>query len=280
MADPRVTAVLRWYARHQRDLPWRATSPWGVLVSEFMLQQTPVVRVLPVWTRWLTRWPDPGELAAASRAEVVGAWGRLGYPRRAVRLHAAAVRITEEHGGRVPADYDLLRTLPGVGDYTAAAVLAFAFGERIAVIDVNVARVLRRVGLGTDAPVPPTAVRALATDLLPRDRTRAARWSAAVMELGALVCTARNPGCDRCPLRQHCAWVTAGATTAPPRARSSYVGSDRQARGAVLAALRSAHDGYVSRGDLAWPDPAQLDRAIASLHADGLLTLSGDLVHL
>jgi A/G-specific adenine glycosylase len=280
MSESPVTPVLQWYARHRRDLPWRATSPWGVLVSEFMLQQTPVARVLPVWTQWLTRWPNPADLAAASRAEVIGAWGRLGYPRRALRLHASAVRIAEVHDGRVPADYDLLRALPGVGDYTAAAVLAFAFGERIAVIDVNVARVLRRSVLGTDTPAPPTALRVLATDLLPRERARAARWSAAVMELGALVCTARNPSCDRCPLRQRCAWVDAGATTASPRARASYAGSDRQARGAVLAALRSAHDGRVNRADLAWPDPGQLERAITSLHADGLITLDGHLIHL
>jgi len=280
MPEPRIPAILRWFTTHRRDLPWRTSSPWGVLVSEFMLQQTPVPRVLPAWHAWLTRWPTPPDLAAAGRQDVIGAWGRLGYPRRAIRLHAAAVRMTEEHAGEVPAAYEELRALPGVGDYTAAAVLAFAFGRRAAVVDVNVDRVLRRAFLGTDDRLPAGTVRALAGDLLPARPARAALWSAAVMELGALVCTARQPSCDTCPVRTHCAWVAAGSPAGPPRIRRPYVGSDRQARGAVLAALRSARDGCVSRGDLTWPDSAQLDRAIASLRADGLITLDGTLVHL
>ena len=152
--------LLQWYDEHARDLPWRRTTAtaWGVLVSELMLQQTPVARVLPVYDAWLDRWPTPGDLAAAPVGDAIRAWGRLGYPRRAIRLHAAAVAITEQHGGAVPDTYDALHALPGVGDYTASAVLAFAFGRRQAVLDTNVRRVLARVVTGVEFP--PTAVTA------------------------------------------------------------------------------------------------------------------------
>ena len=274
-----VPAVLAWFDEHERPLPWRAGDPWGVVVSEFMLQQTPVHRVLPVWEEWLTRWPTPAALAAEPQGEAVRAWGRLGYPRRALRLHAAAVQITEQHGGCVPADYTALRSLPGVGDYTAAAICAFAFGQRVPVIDVNVERVLRRALLGRE-DAPARQVRAAAEQVLPRAHARAARWSAAVMELGALVCTARTPTCGSCPLRRRCGWHADGHPPAQSqRRRPQYTGSDRQARGAVLAALRAA-DQHVHPADLHWPDGAQLSRAIDSLIADGLITRSADRLHL
>lgn len=270
--------VLRWYDEHARDLPWRRTSatPWGVLVSELMLQQTPVNRVLPVYDAWLERWPTPADLAAAPAGEAIRAWGRLGYPRRAIRLHAAATVIATEHLGEVPDTYDALRALPGVGDYTASAVLAFAFGRRQPVLDTNVRRVLARVVTGTEFP--PNAVtsaeRALAADLLPADAPTAATWSVAVMELGALVCTAGSPDCTACPVAGQCAWRLAGhpAYDGPPRRGQAWAGTDRQCRGRLMALARDA-DGPVSeRGmERAWPEPGQRARCLAGLVDDGLL---------
>src|SRR6266849_6895902 len=190
MVDGRAAAILHWYASHARDLPWRRpdAGPWAVLVSEIMLQQTPVSRVLPAYEAWLARWPTPSALAAASPADAVRQWGRLGYPRRAIRLHAAAGVITEQHGGVVPDSLSALLALPGVGSYTAAAVASFAFGQRHAVLDTNVRRVLARLIHGQELATGTVsaAETALATRLLPpAEGGRAAGWSVAVMELGA-----------------------------------------------------------------------------------------------
>ena len=275
-----VSALLAWFDDTERPLPWRRTTPWGVLVSEFMLQQTPVDRVLPVWTDWMERWPTPVDLAGASAGDALRAWGRLGYPRRATRLHASAAQITREHGGRVPDDAEALRALPGVGDYTAAAVLAFAFGRRAVVLDTNVRRVLARAVEGVaQPPAHVTAGERARADLLwPTADGRSARWSAAVMEFGALVCTARTPACDACPIRRHCAWQAAGrpAAATPRRRQPEYVGSDRQARGRLMAVLRGS-DGPVPSSALvsAWPDDVQRDRALAGLLADGLVVRAG-----
>lgn len=268
--------VLDWYAENARDLPWRrpGTSAWAVMVSEFMLQQTPVNRVLPVYEAWLERWPDPGALAAEPSGEAVRAWGRLGYPRRALRLHACAVAIRDQHAGAVPDTYALLRELPGVGDYTAAAIASFAYGRAHAVLDTNVRRVLGRAITGVEFP--PTSVtkaeRALAESLVPAEHPD--RWAVAVMELGALVCTATAPRCERCPLSADCAWVAAGrpAFDGPPRKVQDYAGTDRQCRGTLLAVLRDAA-GSVPRERLerAWHDAPQRERALASLLADGLV---------
>jgi A/G-specific adenine glycosylase len=275
--------LLRWYDAHARDLPWRrtTTTPWGVLVSEFMLQQTPVARVLPVYDAWIARWPRPAALAAEPSGEAIRAWGRLGYPRRAIRLHAAATAITEHHAGEVPADYESLRALPGVGDYTASAVLAFAFGRRQPVLDTNVRRVLARVVAGTEFPS--TAVTAaekvVARDLLPDDERTAATWSVAVMELGALVCTSASPRCDECPLRARCAWHGAGhpAYVGPPRRGQAWAGTDRQCRGRLLALVRDARTPVTERAvEGAWPEVGQRTRCLQSLLADGLLVRAGD----
>jgi A/G-specific adenine glycosylase len=269
--------VLSWYDEHARDLPWRKPdrTPWGVLVSEIMLQQTPVARVQPVWRAWMERWPTPGALAAEPPGEAIRAWGRLGYPRRAVRLHAAARAIVSDHGGAVPDSYDALRGLPGVGEYTAAAVASFAFGQRATVLDTNVRRVLARVVSGRAlAPTSPSsAERALAESLLPV--VDAPRWAVAVMELGAVVCTARSPHCGECPITATCAWWLAGSPpdTGPPRRTQPWNGTDRQARGRLMAVLRDAN-GSVTRAalDRAWPhDPAQRERALDGLVADGLV---------
>jgi A/G-specific adenine glycosylase len=274
--EPLVASVIDWYDRFERPLPWRGSTPWGVLVSEFMLQQTPVDRVLPVWDAWLTAWPSAPDLAAASLSDALRAWGRLGYPRRARRLHQSAVVITSEFGGEVPTEAADLRSLPGVGEYTAAAVQAFAFGRRSVVMDTNVRRVLARTLDGRERPSPhiTSAERQRAEDLWPREDGRSARWSAAVMEFGALVCSARRPDCQGCPLSDGCAWTIAGqpAATSAPRRQPEYVGSDRQARGRIMAALR-ARTASVPESALekCWPDAEQRDRALASLIADGLV---------
>ena len=280
-ALPVHTPLLAWYAGAARDLPWRRpgtawSTPWAVLVSEGMLQQTPVARVEPVFLAWLERWPTPGDLAAEPAGEAVRAWGRLGYPRRALRLHQAAVQIVERHDGQVPSSYDELRGLPGVGDYTAAAVLAFAFGRRCAVLDTNVRRVLARLFVGV--ALPPAAViareRRWAEDLQPDEPALAARWAIGLMELGALVCTARAPRCGECPVSSHCRWKADGcpAYDGPPRRTQGYEGTDRQARGRLLALLR-ASDRPAPHGVLlaVCPDEVQARRALASLLADGLV---------
>jgi A/G-specific adenine glycosylase len=272
--------VVDWYAGAARDLPWRrpGTSPWAVMVSEFMLQQTPVSRVLPVYEEWLGRWPTPEDLAAEPSGEAVRAWGRLGYPRRALRLHACAVSITERHGGEVPDSYDSLRALPGVGDYTAAAIASFAYGRAHAVLDTNVRRVLGRAISATEFP-PPSVTRAerdLAESLVPEDRPEL--WAVAVMELGALVCTAARPACERCPIQARCVWQQRGKPPydGPPRRGQAYAGTDRQCRGRLLAVIREAY-GVVPRTRLeaAWPDEPQRERALAGLLADGLVMAAG-----
>ena len=243
-----------------------------------MLQQTPVARVLPVYAIWMERWPSPSALAASSAGDALRVWGRLGYPRRALRLHAAATQCVERHGGDVPENLEDLRALPGVGDYTAAAIATFAYGQRCAVLDTNVRRVHARWldGVAFPSSTSPTiGERTRALDLLPTRPQRAALASIAVMELGALVCTARSPACDRCPLAPHCAWVAAGrpAWEGPPRRGQSYAGTDRQCRGSLLSVLR-ATPSNVPLADLlaAWPlDRAQCMRALDGLVADGLV---------
>jgi A/G-specific adenine glycosylase len=273
-----ATSVGEWFDEHARDLPWRrpGTSAWAVLVSELMLQQTPVNRVLPVYAAWLDRWPTPAALAAASTGDAVRMWGKLGYPRRALRLHGCAVAITEQHAGQVPDTLAELLALPGVGDYTARAVLAFAFGRRAPVVDINVRRVLARAIDGQGQPGPPSTGRDLAAiqRLLPAADADAARFSAAVMELGALVCTASTPDCASCPVRVDCAWRLAGSPTYQGRTArpQRFVGTDRQVRGLLLDVLRAA-DGPVPPAalDLAWPAEQQRRRALDSLVVDGLI---------
>jgi A/G-specific adenine glycosylase len=269
--------VLTWYAGHARVLPWRGAgaTPWSVLVSEFMLQQTPVSRVLPAHAAWLSRWPAPADLAADPPGEAVRQWGRLGYPRRALRLHQTAVIITADYGGAVPADRDELARLPGIGAYTAAAVAVFAYGRRHAVLDTNVRRVFGRLVSGREHPgsAPSAAEYRLAESLLPEDDATAARWSVAVMELGALVCTAANPECGSCPVRADCAWHAAGRPKAAGKPRAQrYEGTDRQCRGRLLGLLRESPAPVpASAFDLVWPDNAQRARALDGLVADGLV---------
>jgi A/G-specific adenine glycosylase len=272
----------RWYRTNARDLPWRRPAfhtqfgAWGVLVSEFMLQQTPVTRVIPHLEAWLTRWPTPSALSDASPAEVLQQWANLGYPRRALWLHRAAVEITNRHGGTVPRDIDALLDLTGIGDYTARAVAVFAYADRHPVVDTNTRRVLARAIEGRAHPGPPSRRDLAVMDaLLPESDREAAVFNAAAMELGATICTSRKPACSICPILDACAWVAGGRpeTEDTRRRQATYEGSDRQARGAVLKVLRGATPSPVLLDSLLpdWPDPQQRDRAIDSLIADGLI---------
>lgn len=278
--DELATRLIAWYRANARDLPWRRPgfSAWGVLVSEFMLQQTPVNRVRPQLEAWLERWPTPASLASESPAEAVRQWANLGYPRRALWLHRAAVEITGRFGGVVPFDVSDLLSLTGVGDYTARAVAVFAYGERHPVVDTNTRRVLARAIAGRAQPGAPSRADLAAMDaVLPDDSQRAATFNAATMELGATICTARTPRCAVCPIADACAWQALNyPDTGDDRPRQArYEGSDRQARGTVLLALRHA-DGPVPLDHVApdWPDAAQRDRAITSLVVDGLAELA------
>lgn len=271
--------VIEWFRDNKRDLPWRREgfSTWGVLVSEFMLQQTPVARVIPRLDEWLARWPTPVALAGASPGDAVRAWQSLGYPRRALALHACARRITDQHAGHVPNNVEDLLAMPGIGDYTARAVAAFAHGQRHPVVDTNVRRVIARVVNGHAEPSPPRPKTDLAEmdRLLPNDPPASVDFNAGMMELGATICIARSPRCDACPIRHICKWRVAGYPEHSGTRRTvqkKYEGSDRQVRGLLLAQLRASLIA-VDRGQLnhAWADAAQRDRALAGLVADGLV---------
>jgi A/G-specific adenine glycosylase len=274
-----MIVVARWFRRSARPLPWRepGTTPWGVLLSEIMAQQTPVGRVAPMWIEWIKRWPTPASLAASSPADIVRAWGKLGYPRRALNLHAAATRIRDEFEGEVPSDVDALESLPGIGSYTARAVASFAFGQRVPVVDTNIRRVLARAVLGIAEPEPPRnkADMDLMESVLPAEATESVAVNAGVMELGAVFCTARSPNCGECPIAQQCAWALAGFPANAGRTRTpqaKYEGSVRQARGAILALARERAL-IITDADItkAVPDPVKRDRALEGLLTDGLI---------
>lgn len=271
-------AAVEWYRQHARDLPWRApgVGAWPILVSEVMLQQTPVPRVLPVWQEWVRRWPNPAALAAGEAADAIRVWGRLGYPRRALRLHECARVLVERHGGEVPRSLPALLALPGIGGYTARAVAVFAYQQRHPVVDTNVRRLVARAAAGAPDAGPSTTEADLtaAAALLPAQPPAAARASVAFMELGALVCTARDPRCGGCPLSAPCAWRASGRPlpAGPSRRPQRYAGTDRQVRGKLLAVLREATGPLPRTGlDVVWPDPSQRERALAGLVADGLV---------
>lgn len=296
-----------WWEANARDLPWRfgRATPWGVLVSEVMSQQTQMSRVVPYWTDWMERWPDARALAEAPKAEVITAWGRLGYPRRALRLQECARVVAEDYADKLPRTYDELTALPGIGDYTASAVMSFAFGERIAVIDTNIRRVLSRVFLASNltgsgepgrtrarqphvAPRQGSWGRCDCTDhayrsgehtFLQRSEPPSVTWNQSVMELGAVICTAKSPLCDTCPIADDCAFLKAGRPglgERRTRPRQRFQGTDRQVRGLVLAALRELPAGATlprEDADKLWKDQIQLAACIASLDDDGLIEI-------
>ncbi|MGO1950481.1 MAG: A/G-specific adenine glycosylase [Mycobacteriaceae bacterium] len=307
-----------WFASTARELPWRmpGTSPWAVLLSEIMSQQTPVARVAPLWAAWLRRWPTPAALADAPTDEVLRAWANLGYPRRALRLRECAGAIVEQHDGEVPSTVPELLALPGIGEYTARAVAAFAFGHAVPVVDTNVRRVHRRLARGEFLQGPAkTGDLADVADLMPwvdedpalvkrgysnprhdratrQDRREALGMCASLMELGATVCTARSPRCDECPVSSRCRWIALGrpAPSAAESARAKkrvqkFEGTDRQVRGRIMAILRgdgSATEISATSTDFTGTseDAGQRARALESLVADGLVERSGDTYRL
>ena len=264
-------------------------SDWGTLVFEIMSQQTPIARVQPIWLQWMERWPTPADVTAASSADIIVAWANLGYPSRALRLKACAAAIVEKHGGEVPLSLKDLTLLPGVGTYTASALLAFRHGIRVPVLDTNVRRVLVRFLDGREFPphtTPSKAETKRADELLPEDGHRAAEASLALMEFGALVCTQLSPSCDECPISNNCAWALAGFPKDEKRPTPQpYAGTDRQARGRIMKALRTAHfegtDGLTKRRVL---DAARIDggdryqptRVYRALLKDGMIVYNED----
>ena len=283
MSEQTVTAVIDWYEHNKRDLPWREgrTTPWGVLVAEVMAQQTPVTRVAPQWTAWMQRWPNPADLASAEPADVITQWNRLGYPRRALRLRECAIAIVALHAGEVPEDYTSLVALPGIGDYTASAVIAFAFGRRALVLDTNVRRVAARVftGIANHPPHVTAAERGVLDAVTPAD-SHAAAFAQGLMELGAVLCRPK-PLCEACPLQNSCAWRAAGYPEAAHAARrpQAFTGTDRQARGVAMQILRDTATAVTADViHAAWHDFSQMERALHSLVSDGLAekTAAGD----
>ncbi|NMN02318.1 A/G-specific adenine glycosylase [Bifidobacterium panos] len=293
--DGVALALAAWWEANARDLPWRfgRATPWGILVSEVMSQQTQMSRVVPYWTAWMAKWPDARALAGAPKAEVITAWGRLGYPRRALRLQECAQVVTNRYDDELPRTYDELVALPGVGDYTASAVLSFAYGRRVAVLDTNIRRVLSRVFCGQESlggsasPLEREMAWRLLPEDLPSRRVSRAKggvapsvtWNQSIMELGALVCTAKSPLCGQCPLAEWCAFFRAGCPglgQRRTRPRQRFQGTDRQVRGLVLGALRELPAGETlsrERVEGLWEDRAQLTSCVASLDDDGLIEI-------
>jgi len=286
-------AVLAWTdaGGGWRDLPWRDTrDPWAVLVSEVMLQQTQVSRVVPRWYAFLACFPDPAACAASPVAEVIGLWVGLGYNRRAVQLHRAATAVVDHHGGRLPATLAELQALPGIGPYTARAVMAFAFEQPVGVVDTNVARVLARAVAGRRLTL--GQAQAAADSLMPPASARRSwRWNQAMLDLGARHCTRARPACDGCPLRAGaCRWARDGFPHPDPAAGSagvsgrqaSFAGSDRQGRGRLVRALQAGPIPVARWADAAgWPGEAvRAQRAAAALVSDGLAVREGDELRL
>jgi len=281
------TRLLSWWEVAGRDLPWRRTrDPWAVLVSETMLQQTQVPRVEARFPAFLEQFPTPLACAAAPAGDVVRAWAGLGYNSRALRLHQCAQAVAERHGGVLPGDLDALLALPGVGPYTARAVLVFAFERDIGLVDTNAGRFLARAGAGR--ALGRREAQEVADALVPPGRGWA--WGQAVFDLGALVCVRRSPRCGECPIAAHCAWARAGFPAPDPvvgsagisGGQSRFEGSDRQGRGRLVDALRRAP---VALADLpavmGWPeDPLRAGRVADTLVADGLAVPDGDLLRL
>jgi len=266
------TELHTWYWKNKRPLPWRNSTPWGVVVSEFMLQQTPVNRVLPVWEVWMKKWPTPKHLAKAKKSDIIKYWGRLGYPRRALRLHETSKIITTKYRGSIPKTLPELRELPGVGEYTAAAIYSFAYGKRALVLDTNIRRVFARAIDGKEyaSLTLNNKERTKREKLIPRE---ASLWAAATMELGATICTARSPQCEICPIAQSCVWRFKGypKSRAPKRKTQAWHGTDRQCRGTILNYLREKDRGTRSQFEKLWSDKKQLEKALKSLETDGLI---------
>jgi A/G-specific adenine glycosylase len=268
--------ITSWFKKNKRDLPWRKTDAWGVLVSEFMLQQTPVNRVLPVYKAWMKRWPTAASLAKATPAEVITAWGRLGYPRRALRLHECAKEITHNFKGKIPEDEAELRELPGIGEYTAAAITAFAFEKRSLVLDINIRRLFARLFDGVETPTQSATKveKSRYEELIPKKDPHV--WAAATMELGAVICTSQSPKCGICPVAHVCTWRSLDYPKSDVvKRRQSWHGTDRQCRGTIVQALRENEVLTKSQITQLWDVPSQLEKALLTLLDDGLIESRG-----
>jgi len=268
--------ITDWFKKNKRDLPWRKADAWGVLVSEIMLQQTPVQRVLPIYSEWMERWPTPAHLAEATPAEVITAWGRLGYPRRALRLHECAKVIANELNGAIPSTEVELRKLPGVGEYTAAAIVAFAYSGSSLVLDINIRRLFSRLYKGEESPAtaPTKAERVEYAQYVPDKNAHI--WAAATMELGALICTAKSPLCGRCPVADQCAWRSLDYPASERVKRTqTWHGTDRQCRGTIVQALRENSTLTKKQIHLLWDVPSQVEKALLTLLDDGLIEERG-----
>ncbi|MGH7727963.1 MAG: A/G-specific adenine glycosylase [Vulcanimicrobiaceae bacterium] len=300
--DAFAQRLLRWYARHGRhDLPWRAArTPYRVTVSEFMLQQTQVERVVPIFESFVARWPSWQQLADAATADVVRAWKGLGYNARALRLHRLARAVIAHDGGELPRAPEVLAALPGIGPYTARAIAAFAFETDVVALDTNVRRIVHRTQLGLEWPpkVNAATLDALARDLLPRGRAFA--FNSALMDLGATLCTARAPKCLLCPLRTGCRAAPVDAARLAERAAANarrrgsqatlrFEATDRYARGRIVDRLRAlAGDETIALGQLrrelgplaAAPDRARFEGLVAALVREGIVERSGRSVRL
>lgn len=268
--------ISQWFKKNKRDLPWRKADAWGILVSEFMLQQTPVNRVLPVYNQWMQKWPSAAALAKATPAEVITSWGRLGYPRRALRLHECAKVITSQHGGKIPTTETELRKLPGIGEYTAAAMVAFAFSERSLVLDINIRRLFSRLYDGEQTPKNSATKdeKERYEQLIPKKDPHV--WAAATMELGALICTAQSPKCALCPVANKCLWRSLDYPQSEiVKRRQTWHGTDRQCRGMIVQSLRENE--ILTRAQIQelWDVPSQLEKAIFTLLDDGLIEARG-----
>ena len=264
--------IISWFKKNKRDLPWRKTDSLGILVSEFMLQQTPVNRVLPVYNQWMERWPTAAHLAKATPAEVITAWGRLGYPRRALRLHECAKVITTEYKGKIPTTESELRKLPGVGEYTAAAMVAFAFSGRSLVLDINIRRLFVRLFDGEESPTTSAtkAEKARYEELIPNKDPHI--WAAATMELGALICTSQSPKCALCPVADKCMWRSLDYPKSDlVKRRQSWHGTDRKCRGTIVQALRDNESLTEAAIKKLWPDESQVEKALITLLDDQLI---------
>jgi A/G-specific adenine glycosylase len=268
--------ITNWFKKNKRDLPWRKTDAWGVLVSEFMLQQTPVNRVLPVYEAWMKRWPTAASLSKATPAEVITAWGRLGYPRRALRLHECAKEITHNLKGKIPESQAELRALPGIGEYTAAAITAFAFEKRSLVLDINIRRLFARLFDGVETPTQAATKveKSRYEELIPKKDPHL--WAAATMELGAVICTSQSPKCGICPVAHVCTWRSLDYPKSDVvKRRQSWHGTDRQCRGTIVQALRENEVLTKSQITQLWDVPSQLEKALLTLLHDGLIESRG-----
>ena len=273
-------AVLGWYADHARDLAFRrSTDPWSVLVSEVIAQQTQAARAAEAWTRFIALFPTPAALAAASPAEVIRAWRGLGYNRRALALRSAAIRIVEDHDGRVPESLEALVRLPGIGPYTARAVLAIVFNRPVAALDTNIRRVVGRAFAGDEHAADRRDFQAVADDFVPAGQ--AATWTHALMDIGAAHCRKRNPRCDVCPLASACRFRLSGgasAITAAPGPRVTakpFPQTTRWLRGRILDRVRDAvDDAWVPFSGPIGDHPVDRVRAeLTNLAGEGLLEL-------